>query len=191
MVRTIRIKLMTDEISRFEFLFIRSLVGSWVGFIFLAQASGIMSAALDSKAVFRARAVQLGLDDTALGNMEKLGWTTLGSFGFACSYVPGQADDAIFKADIVVPVLTDAAHPMSAILRRLYFESYSMAASEMRGRLERTSSDPPRVIPQPEREQRFQALVRSLPGMSFKGIMEPAHAIADKMTQMLEQGQLR
>ena len=66
-----------------------------------------------------------------------------------------------------------------------------MAASEMRGRLERTSSDPPRVIPQPEREQRFQALVRSLPGMSFKGIMEPAHAIADKMTQMLEQGQLR
>jgi hypothetical protein len=150
-----------------------------------------MTASLESKAVFKARGLALGLNDTVLDDMDIFGWSTIGSFAFACSYVPGQGDDTVFKADVLIPVLQAANHPLASVLRRFYFECYSMAASEMRSRLDRTSSDPPRVIPQPEREQRFQQLVRLLPGMRCTGVLEPAYSITDKMTQMLEQNQLK
>ena len=148
-------------------------------------------AALESKAVFRARGLVLGLDDAVLVAMANLGWHTVGSYAFACSYVPGQGDDSLFKTDVLLPVLGSLNHPMASVLRRFYFECYTMAASEMRSRLERTSNDPPRTMPQPEREQRFQKISRSIPGLQCTGVHEPAHAITDKMTQMLEQNQLR
>ena len=158
--------------------------------LFKLQAQN-MATTLESKAVFKARARALGIDDAILDAMKNLGWNTIGSFGFACAYIPGQGDDTVFKADVLVPVLGAANHESASLLRRFYFECYSMSAAEMRSRLERTSSDPPKTMPQPEREARFREMARSLPGTDGTGVHEPAHAVVDKMIQMLEQGQLK
>ena len=150
-----------------------------------------MTTTLESKAVFKARALALGIDGTVIDAMKVLGWGTIGGYGFACSYIPGQGSDDVFKADVLIPLLGAANHPTAPLLRRFYFECYSMAAAEMRSRIDRSSADPPKSMPQPEREVRFRELARSLPGTDCTGVHEPAHFIVDKMTQMLEQGQLR
>ena len=133
----------------------------------------------------------MDIDEATITAMAALGWATFGSFGFACSYVPGQQDDATFKADVLVPLFGIGVNsPMAAPMRRLYFEAYTVAAMEMRARNSRSSTDPPRTMPQPEREHRFQALRALLPGMMCTGVHEPSDSLVDKMAQMLEQGRL-
>ena len=59
---------------------------------------------IESKAVFSARAVELGVGDLVEAMAER-GWDTMGSFAFSSSWVPGAGDDAAFKADVLVPLL--------------------------------------------------------------------------------------
>ena len=49
---------------------------------------------LDSQAVFPARAKEMGLLDAEAARLQSKGWNTLALLAFACSYTPGQADDA-------------------------------------------------------------------------------------------------
>ena len=149
-----------------------------------------MASMVESKVVFRSRAKDLGLDDATIGDMATRGWNSFGSFGFSCSYVPGQQDDSSFKADVLAPLFGADGSPMVPNVRRLYFEAYTVAAMEMRTSLNRTAADPPRTMPQPEREQRFQALRATLPGMACTGVHEPADSLVDRMAQMLERGRL-
>ena len=58
-----------------------------------------------------------------------------GQFAFSFSYMPEQADDAPFFKGVVHKLgLSDDNHRASG-LRRLFFEAYTVAASEMRRRL--------------------------------------------------------
>lgn len=147
-----------------------------------------MTAMLESEAVFAARASAMGVTAATLQLMKNCGWATLGAFGFACSYVPGQTDDASFKLDILTALFNTASHPQASTVRRLYFEAYSMCAADMRTRLERTGEDPPKKLPQPERQARFQALTASLPGYLLEGPLEVCHQLVDTLVQCLEDG---
>ena len=91
----------------------------------------------DSKALFLETCVKIGVADLHK-ELCKNGWSTLGQFAFSSSYMPGQADDApFFKGVVRKLALDDGDHRVSG-LRRLFFEAYTVAASEMRRRHRRS-----------------------------------------------------
>ena len=147
-------------------------------------------AALDSVAVFTAMARFMGLD-AQLPELTRRGWNTLAGLAFACAYVPGQGNDDDFVDKVLVPVLGDRDHIKSSALRRLYIEAYTMAAADLRSRIERTSDDPPRRLPTAERAARFEAMRAKVPGLTLEGELEPSYLLTDKAAQMVEEGVLK
>ena len=61
--------------------------------------------ALDNAAVFRARALGVGLTPTDVDAMAARGWSSYSTFGYATSAIPGQTDDTAFTRDILVTIL--------------------------------------------------------------------------------------
>ena len=108
--------------------------------------------ALDSPASFNNRVAELGLD-AHVARFITAGWLTLADLAFASSFVPG-GDEAAFTTDIVTVGLGSATHADKAKLRRLFFEAYTLAAADLRRRMETNSDDLPRKIPGVEREER-------------------------------------
>ncbi len=151
--------------------------------------------AVDSPAVFRQRTEELGLGDV-LERLKELGWATHGLFSFAVASGPGGAvDDERFVKTVVRPVFrldADAELPPgTAALRRLFFESHTLAVSELRSRTERTDGDAPRKVPQAERETRKEKL-RSRLGIALvmEGDFEPSNALIDRFVQMVDENTL-
>ena len=146
--------------------------------------------ALESDAVFFSRISALGLSEEVAGRFREKGWDTLGSFAVCSAYTPGQADDSAFQ-----PVLQflvgepDGAN--AALVRRLFFEAYSMAAADLKKRIEKTDEDPPRRLPVAERSARHDKIAARLTGIKIQGELEPSHALVDKYVQMVEDGNLR
>ena len=103
-----------------------------------------MTAILESKAVFQERARALGVSDVTFANMAALGWETLGSYGFSCAYIPG-GDDSTFKTDVLQALFPGPGpYPQGPSLRRLFYESYTFCAHDLKSKLDRSSDDPPK-----------------------------------------------
>lgn len=49
---------------------------------------------LDSEAVFKNRAAEIGLSEVYIRRLGVLGWNTYGKLAFASNYQPGQLDEA-------------------------------------------------------------------------------------------------
>ena len=63
-------------------------------------------ASIDSAAVFRSRALSFGLLQSDVDALAAKGWSSMSSFAFSTSSIPGQsADDVVFRRDVVAPVL--------------------------------------------------------------------------------------
>ena len=60
--------------------------------------------AVDSKAVFSARLVALGLGDLQQGFADN-GWSTFGEFAFAANFTPGAGDERAFLSGVIEPLL--------------------------------------------------------------------------------------
>ena len=58
---------------------------------------------VDSKAVFKARAIQIGLDDTIVGRLENSNLASFGAFAFSCSYQPGSQDETPLNWHALAP----------------------------------------------------------------------------------------
>ena len=146
----------------------------------------------ESKAVFRARAVQMGSDDATIDAVINAGFTTMGRFAYSCSYTPGAADEAPFTA-LLTSIFPNVAvgQEVKAILRRLFFESYTIAAGELRQQLERTEETPPRRLAPADRASRYSAQVTSLPGLKLRGPLECADGLIDHGCQMYDDNRLR
>ena len=145
----------------------------------------------DSEAAFEERVTELGLAE-ALPELRVKHWDTFGSLAFASSYVPGVTDDAVFIRDVVTPVLGNGQHPKRHILRRLYYESYTHAAADLKMKTERKGDEATlRKLPNPERLARWAALKRALPGIRFEGQAEPSNALVDRVCSMHEDHALR
>ncbi|CAL1130530.1 unnamed protein product [Cladocopium goreaui] len=147
---------------------------------------------LDSVAVFKNRALEIGLDEATLARLDVLGWNTFGKLAFASSYRPGQVDESPLIT--LAEQITEVSPPpltQLPLIRRLVFESYTLAASDLKMRSERREDDTPRRLAQAERAARHDSQVSRLRGLELTGEMEPSHLLIDLVFQMSEDNQLR
>ena len=148
--------------------------------------------ALDSVPVFETRLAELDLLQFR-DAFESKGWTTLGKFAFAASYQVVVASEDVFQKSLVQPITNngDGTSVHSAAVRRLFFEAYTQAASEMNMRLSRPDDDHrPRKLPGPERAARLKAIKAELIGLDIEGDLEPSDGLVDRFHDMLETGKL-
>lgn len=145
----------------------------------------------DSEAVFKSRALQIGLSEAVVQKLIDAGIKTLGSFAFASSYVPGSPDDKPFT-DMVRTALGRAAELGElAGLRRLFNESYSAASVEMKSMIEQSDDQPTRRLAPAERSERFQAQQKRLTGLNLSGQLEPGDSLVDTAVSIYESDRLR
>ena len=148
-------------------------------------------ALLDRKAALDARLESLDLGELK-PQFAARGWSCLGDYAFATPYAPSAVDDGALTRDVVEVgrnlERNDAKAPK---LRRLFFEAYSLAASDVRQKPERGQDDAPRRLPAVERASRLTCLQTGLQGQSIRGPLEPATCVVDAAVQMFEEGTLR
>ena len=151
-----------------------------------------MASTLDSTAVFRARLDALGFTDAEKAVLAANNWDTFGNFSFSCNYVPGAADEAPLVA-VGATVFTADPPPAGrmALLRRLFYESFTLMSADLRARAERDDDSAPKKLPVAEREARFTRLSTRLTGLVLKDDLEPSHALIDFCSQMQEDNVLR
>ncbi|CAE8705777.1 unnamed protein product [Polarella glacialis] len=151
------------------------------------------SATLDSAAVFQSRATALGLTGPEIAVLQTSGFDTFAGFAFAVNYVPGQADDTEFLR--LCAVVCGGAGPAPggrvSVLRRPFFESYTLAASDVRSRIDGSQSDTPRKLAAPERAVHYREQVRRLPGLTLRGELDVSHQLVDLCIAMHEEDVLR
>jgi hypothetical protein len=147
--------------------------------------------ATDSKAVFLTRCKAVGLDATEIAALENAGFDTYATLAFSTSFQPGAADETPFVKGVIEKVLGDPAHQKGPILRRLFYESYTLVAAELKKRVDRTDEDRPKVMPIQERATRWAALKTRLVGMTFNEETEPSFHLIDAFAQQVDDGQIR
>ena len=147
---------------------------------------------LDSEADFKSRCRKLGLTEDHLQNLDNLSFASFGHLAFATSYTPGQQDDTALRALAVQIVGADPPPPASmAIVRRLVFESYTMAAADLKSRVERRTDEAPRKLVQAERAARYENQRLRLAGVDLTGEMEASNSLIDLVYHLGEEDQLR
>ena len=149
---------------------------------------------LDSEAVFVSRSEEIGLNAAEIAAMKTLNIATFGKFAFSANYSPGQLDETpllVLMAKVCGTVPNPAPEDRAPLIRRLFFESYTLSAADLRSRLEKREDDQPRKLAQAERAARYAAQVGRLTGLDLVGELEPSHALVDMILQMLEDNQLK
>jgi len=156
--------------------------------------------ALDSAAVFRDRVIELGLgecltgDDGAggdTGTFGRSGWTTYADLAFATSHVPGQPEGEAFNRDIVVAALGREDHSKRSSLRRLFFEAFTLAAADLKRRVEVNADDAPRKVPAAEREERRARVEARLTGLDLRNELDCSNRLVDTCIEVYEEDVLR
>lgn len=146
---------------------------------------------VDSTAVFRDRALKIGLDEAVYDLLKDGGLDTLGKLAFASSYVPGSSDDQPF-VDLIKKVLKrDPSIGEMAIIRRLFNEAYAAASVEMKTMMEQTDEGPTRKLAPAERSERFESQQKRLKGITIKGQLEPGDSLVDAAVAIYESDRLR
>eukprot|EP00435_Cladocopium_sp_Y103_P016429 s3380_g4.t1 len=147
---------------------------------------------LDSAACFRSRAEEIGLTEDEISRAGTLNVNTFGKFAFGANYVPGQANDQPLLA--FISKLCDEDPPPESripLIRRLFYEAYTLQNAELRAKIEKREDDPPRRLAQAERSSRYEEQAKRLAGLDLTGELEPSHALVDVIFQMIEDNQMR
>lgn len=147
---------------------------------------------LDSEADFKARCREVGFADGDLTRFDALGYNTFAKLAFASNYVPGQVDEGPLK-NLAIEISGVDPPPTAKmpLIRRLVYESYTLAASDLKMRTERKDDDAPRRLAQGERSARYQEQKTRLTGVDMTGELEPSHHLIDLVYNMAEDNQLR
>ena len=153
-----------------------------------------MASIQDSKAHFRSRAGEYGLDEPTIGLLETNGITTLSHLAFAISR-PGQEIDEQKFNDWAVALNggTPLSMGLTAGLRRLHFEAEIILTSVLKASIEEpvSESSTPKPTPVAERNARLKKMRTDLPGVLIEGAGEPAHALVDECVHQHETRLLR
>ena len=96
--------------------------------------------ALDSSATFAARVRELGLANL-LDSFLDLGWNNLGTLAFSAGTPGAPSSEAAFDERVIIPLVGSPSGPQAAAVRRLYFEATTLAAADMRRRMDRVDDD--------------------------------------------------
>lgn len=145
----------------------------------------------DSSAVFFSRCKAVGLEDGEIDSMKTAGFTTYANFAFSSSFQPGAVDETPFVEGVLNKVLGTADHAKAPALRRLFYESYTLVAAELKKRVDRTDDDKPKVMPLQERASRWLTLKSRLKGVTFTEETEPSFQLIDLFAQQVDDGQIR
>ena len=146
--------------------------------------------ALDSKASFASRLDDLGLTDLA-GQFDSLGWDTFGALAYATGTPGAPSSDSVLDERLIIPVLGFVTNRLAAQVRRLYFESVTIAAAELRRRVDRPADPLTATLPPEEREARRVRLQARLTGISISGDLEPAPSLMDEAYRIYEENSLK
>ena len=155
-----------------------------------------MSSGLDSTEVFKACLKKLRLEGYEKKFVDA-GWDTIGEFAFSVAFQPGagateeELEKVVYKV-ILKDVAEDILERDKARVRRLYWESYTMASAAMARKLAADGeSEKPRPLPIEERTARLQAIKKKLGTRNVKEETQPADLLVDKFVTMAETGSIR
>ena len=143
-----------------------------------------MSTGLESEAAFRARATEIGLPTQTIDLLKDGGVHSFGSFAFITSYQPGQADEQPLIQSLTQTLGRAPTNAETIALRRLFFESSTLAVHEFKQRSERDETAEPTKMPVAERNARLEDQKKRLPGIHFSPETEPSHKLVDTICQM-------
>ena len=144
----------------------------------------------DSAAVFTATATEIGLTETEMGKLKTAGLQTMAEYAFCCNFAPGSSDEKPF-ADVMTTVFGTAPDiRLMSRLRRLFSESYSAVAAEMKSKVESTDDSPAKRLAPADRAVRMSEQQARLSGMSLRGPYEPGDSLVDKAVSIYESGRL-
>ena len=148
----------------------------------------------DSKAVFQRKLKEFGLDHKKK-EFEDAGYTTHAELAYAFNYVPGSSDDSGFQGlcnQLLGAVTATNTQVKKPALRRLHFESYTIAIHHVQQQLSKPDDEHrPAKIPAPERAARFEAIKAKYVGVNFDGEFEPSNTLIDKVHAMRSAGEIR
>ena len=153
-----------------------------------------MAQILESEAVFADRARSFKITEEVITALKAKGWSTHGSYAFSCGHPPGASNEQLFVDSVLKAVLGDDGDPrrvMDAGLRRLFFESYTLCAADMRSKVERSGDDAPRKLPTAERNDRLDKLITKMSSLNIEGPNEPSNHLVDIVVSMHDDGVLR
>ena len=149
---------------------------------------------LDSEPVFETRMLATGLTPAVIQSFRDQGITTMAKLAYSSASQPGQDESGFLS--VVCKILkvgtTDEIEvgTLSSI-RRCWWESHTVAISQIRQSVERTDNAEPLKMPMPEREARMKDLLRRFPGISLTAQLEPSHQLIDFCNQLRTDEQLR
>ena len=143
--------------------------------------------ALDSKAAFQTRALEVGISQTDVDALAVGGVETYSQYAFCTSYQPGGASDSILFDHLETILGARPAAASASNFRRLFFESHSMALKDLQSRLERSDTSEVKILPLAEKAQRVEDLRRRLPGVMLSSSLEPSHTLIDKAVHQFEE----
>ena len=150
-----------------------------------------MSTLLDSAVEFAARATELGLDEF-LPKMTALNVKCFADLATMTDWTPGGGNPEAFFTDLVIPILDSREHVKKNTLRRLFIESFTLFAGDLKSRTENRGEEAPRKLPDIERESRLKALkLRLGPGVMIKNDLEPSSRLIDLAHSMYEENVVR
>ena len=142
--------------------------------------------AFDSTAAFANRITELGLA-RHVDRFVAAKWTTFGKLAFATEYIPGPgADENKFKEDIARKGLGDPNHDDAPLLKRLFFEAFTLGAEDLARRTCGTVDDVPRKIPLPEKEACRARTAQMLPHLRLVDELDVSDRLLDLCFDMRE-----
>ena len=138
----------------------------------------------DSKAVFKQRAMAMGL------GMEEDGINIMATFAFAYNYAPGASSDAPLVEIIKKIIGRDPTTLEMSVARRLFNESYAHVAPDIKTQVEQTDETATRRLAPAERADRLRIQQTKLSGIAIRGQYEPGDALVDKCCACYESDRL-
>ena len=146
--------------------------------------------ALDSAASFAARVIDLGLA-SLLGRFQELGWTNLGTLASSAGTPGAPSAEAAFEERVIIPLCGSSATSQAAAIRRLYFEATTLAAADMRRRMDRVDDDTIPPVPTEEREARRARLQARVIGVGISGDLDPSPSLVHAAHTMTVSGTVK
>ena len=146
---------------------------------------------MESKASFRARALEIGIEEDTIDLLITAGLNSFSKLAYVCAVNPASGDDSKLKKAIEDLLWKEVTAVEMISFRQLWFESYTIAMTELEERVKKTPLDTPRVLPLAERMVRIEKQKKDYPGLVFDQFLEPAHVLTDKAHAMIEDGVLQ
>ena len=150
------------------------------------------SSTLESVAAFKERAKQIGVEDRFIDKFVQKRFASFGRFAFAIVYSPQHTDETPL-IEFLNGLLEEApSADQLSCMRRLFFESHSMALTDVRYRIE-SSPDPAaatRKLATAERVARQREQETRLGGIIYTPETTPSNHLVDLFVEMLESGTL-